>query len=145
MSYGTDDSRRLERSECLELLRSVPIGRIAYTDRALPAVEPVRFAVGDNHVIFRIEEGTAPALAIQGAIVAFQADDVDGVTGDGWTVSIIGRAHAARDAAASTRPPRPTTLPPLDGTDVVYMRIPSQQISGHWIGSTAPRANGNAA
>ena len=35
--------------ECLRLLASAPMGRIAYTRNALPAVEPVRFALDSGH------------------------------------------------------------------------------------------------
>jgi hypothetical protein len=38
--------RQLSRDECLRLMASVPVGRVIYTRRAMPAVELVNFALG---------------------------------------------------------------------------------------------------
>ncbi|MFD9669313.1 pyridoxamine 5'-phosphate oxidase family protein [Rhodococcus sp. NPDC059968] len=44
--------RAPHRRECLGLLRSVPVGRLVYTEDALPAVRPVPFAApGGQFVI----------------------------------------------------------------------------------------------
>ncbi len=39
--------------ECLRLLASAQIGRIVYSDQALPAVQPVDFVVDDEAVVVR--------------------------------------------------------------------------------------------
>ncbi|WP_026257714.1 hypothetical protein [Actinopolymorpha alba] len=39
--HGYAGFRELDRQECLRLPALVPIGRLVYTDRALPAVLPV--------------------------------------------------------------------------------------------------------
>ncbi|ANS32007.1 hypothetical protein R1CP_37005 (plasmid) [Rhodococcus opacus] len=41
----------LTTGECLALLRSVPIGRLVYTENALPAVRPVTFAAPDGDIV----------------------------------------------------------------------------------------------
>ena len=38
--------RQLSRDERLRLMASVPVGRVIYTRRAMPAVELVNFALG---------------------------------------------------------------------------------------------------
>ncbi|WP_199439237.1 pyridoxamine 5'-phosphate oxidase family protein [Umezawaea beigongshangensis] len=94
------DSAGLEvlvRTECLRLLESKRIGRLVYTDRALPAVLPVAFAVHDGAVVVRAPEGGA-AAAVRGAVVAFEVDDVDGDLREGWTVTVVGHATEAGDA-----------------------------------------------
>ena len=35
----------LDREDCLGLLASVPLGRVVFTDRALPAIQPVNFVL----------------------------------------------------------------------------------------------------
>ena len=42
--------QRLSRDECLTLMASVPVGRIVYTRRALPAVELVNFALDHGDI-----------------------------------------------------------------------------------------------
>ena len=37
--------KQLSRDECLTLMASVPVGRVIYTRRALPAVDLVNFAL----------------------------------------------------------------------------------------------------
>ena len=43
----------LSRDECMRLMASVPVGRIVYTRRALPAVELVNFALNDGDIIIK--------------------------------------------------------------------------------------------
>ncbi|WP_308211793.1 pyridoxamine 5'-phosphate oxidase family protein [Actinoallomurus soli] len=72
----------LGRQECLALLGAVPIGRIVFTDRALPAVWPVNFALSGGDVVIRTMAGSKPAAAARGAVVAFEADEFDPVRRD---------------------------------------------------------------
>lgn len=43
----------LTREECLDLLSAAPIGRIVFTDHALPAVQPVNFHLNDQAIVIR--------------------------------------------------------------------------------------------
>jgi nitroimidazol reductase NimA-like FMN-containing flavoprotein (pyridoxamine 5'-phosphate oxidase superfamily) len=86
----------LSREECLRLLISVTIGRLVFTDRALPAVQPVPFAVDRDSVVLRVPQGSA-VLAAHDAVVAFEADDVAGDLRRGWTVTVVGRAWVLSD------------------------------------------------
>lgn len=87
----------LDRVECLRLLRSVSVGRIVFTERALPAVQPVNFVVLDEAIWFRTGEGSKLAVAARGAIVAFQADEFDAELRSGWSVTALGQAEEVRD------------------------------------------------
>ena len=89
--------------ECLRLLMSVSIGRIAYTKRALPAVEPVRFAVDGNEIVIRIDTGSTLSATIPDTIVAFQAEHLDDETRTGWTVNVVGSAHEVTDPGDMAR------------------------------------------
>jgi hypothetical protein len=80
----------LSRDECLALMASVSVGRIIFTRRALPAVEVVCFALDNGEIV--IAAGALVA-ATHGAVVAFQADDLDLVTRVGWTVTAIGQSR----------------------------------------------------
>ena len=67
----------LSRDRCLELLRSVHVGRVVYTVDALPAVTPVRFAVRGPDVLVRAGGHSRLARGAPGAVIAFQADSID--------------------------------------------------------------------
>ncbi len=110
-SMDSDDSgpAMIPAHECLRLLASVSVGRIAYTKRALPAVEPVRFAVEGNEIVIRTDTGSTLSATIPDTIVAFQADHLDDETHTGWTVTVVGSAHEMTDLGdmARLRGPEP--------------------------------------
>ncbi len=89
----------MSRAECLRLLATGSIGRICYTRHALPAVEPVNFALHDRAIVIRTDAGGQLAAAAHRAVVAFQADDLDPVRGSGWSVTVVGRCDEVHDSA----------------------------------------------
>jgi nitroimidazol reductase NimA-like FMN-containing flavoprotein (pyridoxamine 5'-phosphate oxidase superfamily) len=52
----------LEEKECLRLLGAAGIGRVAYTEGALPRIRPVSYAMRDHVVVIptRAEDPLAP-------------------------------------------------------------------------------------
>ncbi|GAA2773335.1 pyridoxamine 5'-phosphate oxidase family protein [Streptomyces lavendulae] len=93
----------LDRAEALGLLATVPLGRIVFTQHALPAVRPVNHLVDGEDIIIRIHEGgalaslAAPADA-PGVVVAYEADVIDPHTHLGWSVVVTGYARPVADA-----------------------------------------------
>jgi nitroimidazol reductase NimA-like FMN-containing flavoprotein (pyridoxamine 5'-phosphate oxidase superfamily) len=90
---GTDQPPQLEilgEPECLRLLTNAPIGRLAYTEGALPAIQPVSFVVVDGQIIIPTRLGSKVAAASRGAVVAFEVDDFDADARTGWNVTVIG-------------------------------------------------------
>ncbi len=88
--YDPAGSEALSWHECLRLLASAPVGRIVYSDQALPAVQPVDFVVDDETVVVRTDDGSRLARAVERAVVAFEADEYDPVAGSGWSVTVVG-------------------------------------------------------
>lgn len=125
----------LTRARCLELLATVPIGRVVYTDRALPAIRPVNFAVVDDQVIIRSTGFGALTAATRGSVVAFEADYFDDGPAGAWSVTIIGRAREVTDPerlrGLADLDLRPWT-PVLQGK---YVTIDIEAISGRRIPS----------
>ena len=100
----------LDRVGCLALLKTVPFGRIVFTDRAMPAILPVNFSVWDGSLLIRTGAGSKLAAATRNAVVAFEVDEVDLDTGKGWSVVVVGRSgvvdHPAELAEADEVAPR---------------------------------------
>ena len=88
----------LDEETCLALAATRPIGRVAVTVAALPAVFPVNHLVVGRDVYFRTGVGTKLAAAARKAVIAFEVDDFDTMTHDGWSVLIVGRATDVTDA-----------------------------------------------
>ncbi|MEV1063593.1 pyridoxamine 5'-phosphate oxidase family protein [Streptomyces sp. NPDC050263] len=128
---ANDGFRELDRQECLRLLATVPVGRIVYTRQALPAVLPVNFRLDhDGAVLVRTSASSALVSAIDGAVVAFEADEVDAATQSGWSVVTMGTATLVTDPAEHTRllqtGPRSWAPAPQE----VFVRIDPELVTG---------------
>jgi uncharacterized protein len=103
MYSNGQDLKQLIRDECLQLMASVPVGRIIYTRQALPAVELVNFAIDDGDIIIRTDYGSKLSAATRGAVVAFEADSLDSDRHVGWSVTAIGQAQEVTEPGEISR------------------------------------------
>ena len=94
---------QLSRARCLTLMASVPVGRIIYTSRALPAVELVHFTLEHGDIVIATDRGGKLATAVRGAVVAFEADCLDPAHQAGWSVTAIGPSSEVTDPGEMTR------------------------------------------
>jgi nitroimidazol reductase NimA-like FMN-containing flavoprotein (pyridoxamine 5'-phosphate oxidase superfamily) len=89
----------LDEAECLRLISPGGIGRIAYTGRYGLTVLPVNYKLHDGAIIFRTAQDGPTGEDLQTGIahaeyqVAFEIDDFDAGTRQGWSVLIQGPAH----------------------------------------------------
>src|SRR6476646_11639130 len=70
----------LSTDECLDLLRSQTLGRVAVQIGATPAISPVNYALLDDDVVFRTDPGTKLSAALMRTMVAYEVDDTDPAT-----------------------------------------------------------------
>ena len=88
-----DQDRRLQEldeEECRQLLGTAVIGRLAFTEGSLPAVQPVHFTLLGGHVVIPTRPGSKVAAATANAVVAFEVDDFAPDERTGWSVTAIG-------------------------------------------------------
>jgi nitroimidazol reductase NimA-like FMN-containing flavoprotein (pyridoxamine 5'-phosphate oxidase superfamily) len=129
--YPNDGFRELDRQECLGLLATVPVGRIVYTRQALPAVVPVNFGLDtDGAVLLRTSASSDLARAVDGAVVAFEADAVDAVACSGWSVVVTGRAAVVTDTAELERLDRIGPDSWVPSPQEVFVRIEPELVTG---------------
>jgi nitroimidazol reductase NimA-like FMN-containing flavoprotein (pyridoxamine 5'-phosphate oxidase superfamily) len=129
--YPNDGFRELGRHECLRLLATAPIGRIVHTRRALPAVVPVNFALDDDGaVLLRTSAASELARAVDGAVVAFEADAVDVATQSGWSVVVTGRAAVLTDRPEVERLERIGPRSWAPSPEEVFVRIEPELVTG---------------
>jgi nitroimidazol reductase NimA-like FMN-containing flavoprotein (pyridoxamine 5'-phosphate oxidase superfamily) len=91
------DMEVLSREESLALLASVPVGRIVFTVRALPAVQLMNFVVDNGGIVIRTGPGTKLAATLRNGVVAFETDEIDSARSTGWSVTVIGRIQEITD------------------------------------------------
>ncbi len=107
---------RLQRPECLRLLQKGLIGRVVYTYDAMPAAQPVNYALDGDEIIFRTGGGDKMKAAVNNAVVGFEVDEFDSAARTGWSVLAVGQAYHILD---------PERLASLES------RIPPTWVSGH--------------
>lgn len=135
--FRNDGFRVLDRQECLGLLAKVPVGRVVYTRQALPAVLPVNFSLDtDSSVLLRTSAGSGLVRAIDGVVVAFEADDFDAATRSGWSVVVTGRATVVTHPAEHERLSRTGPHSWVVTHDDVFVRVESEMVSGREITGT---------
>lgn len=93
----------LTPEESYALLATVPVGRIVYTDHALPAIQPVNFVLDGPDVVFRTAEGSKLAVAASRAVVAFEVDQFDAEARSGWSVVLVGRTFEVTEPVERAR------------------------------------------
>lgn len=138
MSLNEQTGRRvleLTRPECWKLLASVPLGRVVFSQRAMPAVHVADHLVEDGVIIVRSSlgavitdntvlpghgpggratgaraaRGGATARAAHGradhggAVVCYEADELDPARKTGWSVMVTGLARRVHDPASVAR------------------------------------------
>ncbi|MDA8438356.1 MAG: pyridoxamine 5'-phosphate oxidase family protein [Propionibacterium sp.] len=91
----------LDESECLALLGSQRVGRVALTDPSIPdgqgiVVLPVAYVLTDDGVIGILTgaAGVLGSLRTPGRIIGFEIDDIDVETATGW--SVLAACHTER-------------------------------------------------
>lgn len=124
----------LSRAESIALLESQEVGRLVYTRRALPAVRPVNFVVRGGAVLIWTGSASSLGQAVRGAVVAFEADELDRVTRSGWSVVVVGTAQLVTDETELARARLDGPSPWAPGVKDYLIRIPLTMVSGRWLG-----------
>ena len=100
MNFDRNGLETIEEDECLRLLGSAAIGRLALSVRALPVVLPVNFALADDGIVIRTGAGTKLDQACDQTVVAFEVDRFDTMSPrTGWSVLVQRRASVLTAAA----------------------------------------------
>lgn len=85
MLFHVDDDGGLTREQGLARLARHRVGHLAYTERALPAIRSVPYAVVGTHVVL-CPPDRALARRLEGQVLAFSVEDGEG------SVVVIGTA-----------------------------------------------------
>jgi nitroimidazol reductase NimA-like FMN-containing flavoprotein (pyridoxamine 5'-phosphate oxidase superfamily) len=120
--------KEITREECMELLASRPVGRIAYCDESGPVVLPVNFVLEGDQVMFRTSPHSELARHLRNGPASFEVDEFDEYTQSGWSVLIRGRAEFIEYDDLPDEDHRPT--PWAEGHRTFHVRVIPSQITG---------------
>jgi nitroimidazol reductase NimA-like FMN-containing flavoprotein (pyridoxamine 5'-phosphate oxidase superfamily) len=123
----------LSPEECVRLLGTRSLGRIAISSGALPVILPVNYVVIGDQVVVRTRRGTRLAAATRHAIVAFEVDEIDDGSGGGWSVMVQGVAREIIDPPALVEARAAVLARWIDPSDGRYVGVSLDVVSGRRI------------
>jgi uncharacterized protein len=131
---ATRSDNRLEilgRDECLRLLATDEIGRLAVVVANTPLVVPVNYALDGDAVVFRTDPGTKLDQGPR-ARASFEVDCFDRVERRGWSVIATGRLEEVThfDAATFERVRGLDVDPWAAGEKAHWMRLQPDRVTG---------------
>jgi len=116
---------------CLELLATVPVGRVSFFADGEIVTLPVNYVVDGQDPVFRTAHGSKLSAAEGQDLVAFEADAYDDASQSGWSVLVSGRAQAVYEADEIRRLSRLGLRPWVSDEDrSFWVRIRPTSISG---------------
>jgi nitroimidazol reductase NimA-like FMN-containing flavoprotein (pyridoxamine 5'-phosphate oxidase superfamily) len=122
----------LTARECWALLAAHDVGRVAFTDRALPSIARAGYTVVGGHLILRCRSEETAKL-MHGQVVALEVDDIDGGNdGSRSVVVVTGRASPMFGAS----PHNGSTCPP-DCEHRCAVRLEATRVVGHRLSHVA--------
>lgn len=130
----------LNRRQCLDRLQATRVGRLIFTEGALPAVQPVNFRLWRDDVVIRVAGGAKLAAAADHQVVAFEADDLDQDLRSGWSVTVVGHAEPITGVDDLVEVAGTFVAPWVTGHRDHFIRIETEQMTGReFRGPTGPR------
>ena len=118
--------------ECLRLLATEEVGRLAVTLAGQPRIFPVNYALDGDAIVFRTASGTK-LEATSRSLAAFEVDRLSPASGMGWSVVVEGIAEEITSADAPSLRERLAALPVrpwAPGDRLHYVRIVPLAITG---------------
>lgn len=130
-------AEELDDSECWQLLRDAPFGRLAVVLNGQPDVFPINHVVDRGSLVFRTDPGSKLVGAV-GHTVAFEVDGFDQAAGEVWSVVAKGTAHEVRRLHEVVDTVALPLFPWQGGTKPHFVRIEVEQLSGRRFTRAAP-------
>jgi len=121
----------LSRREALKLLGSARLGRVAFTEQALPAIRPVSHVMDGDTIVIRTHSGSALLKrTVDSEVVAYEADLLDPAARTGWSVVVTGMATRVSDPDELARY-QALLVPWVDAGTGHVVRIRPDIVSGY--------------
>jgi nitroimidazol reductase NimA-like FMN-containing flavoprotein (pyridoxamine 5'-phosphate oxidase superfamily) len=136
---GGPAMEELSEQDCLRLAAGQEIGRIAFVGRFGLTVFPVNYRLWDDTVVFRtgqrsaLDEDLRTGIAQAEYQVAFEIDEVDRHTREGWSVLIQGHAHHVTSEAERAEAAQAGVTPWPGGAKELFIRVVPTRITGRRI------------
>ena len=121
----------LTKEDCREKLAGRTTGRVGWTSGSGQCILPVTYALHADKVVFRTSPYGVLSQLTRPTDVAFEVDEVDERSGQGWSVLIQGRTERVvlpSDLVALWADPG--LVPWAPGTRIIFVAVTPQTVSG---------------
>jgi hypothetical protein len=148
----------LDEDDCRRLLAGQGVGRLGFSDGALPAIVPVAYFLQGDDVLIPADQRSHVVAAVRRAVVVFEVGALDPVSRSGWSVSAVGPSRVITDprdvAALDAGDPAPGAIPGPPAPSRCYISVqpgllrgwrlgpPWEAHDGAWAARPAGRAAG---
>ena len=132
-------TQSLEEAECLRLIAAGGVGRIGYTGRFGPTILPVNFVLHEQTIVFRTGQDSPMGQDLRTGIadaeykVAFEVDEINPATKEGWSILIQGSAHHVDSAGELAEAQQSGVQAWPGGAKDLFIRIVPDRITGRRI------------
>ncbi|MFF6772913.1 helix-turn-helix domain-containing protein [Streptomyces sp. NPDC012637] len=135
----------LDEGECLRLLGTHGVGRIAFTTGDGPAAFPVNYQIDHGEIVFMTARDAA-VVRTAGTEIAFEADHVDEAFSQGWSVLVVGPVRHVTEPFATRRLQSAMYTGPWagEGRHVVMVLAPRRVTGRRIVVEGAPGAGGRS-
>ena len=124
----------LDRAECLRLLASASVGRVAVWRSGGPIVLPVNYVLDGEDVVVGTAVGSVLHTALGTDVAAFEVDDVDPAYEWGWSVLVRGQGRHLEDPVEVARAERLPLRSWGPGDRRRFTVLPTTEVTGRRLG-----------
>jgi nitroimidazol reductase NimA-like FMN-containing flavoprotein (pyridoxamine 5'-phosphate oxidase superfamily) len=130
---------KLDEAECVRLISPGGIGRLVFAGRYDLTVVPVNYVLHDGAILLRTVEAGSTDEDLRTGIehaeyrVAFEIDDIDSESHEGWSVLIQGPAHHLDDPGEQADAIAAGVQPWAGGEREHFIEITPARITGRRI------------
>jgi len=125
----------LDEAESRRLLATACMGRVAFTEGAMPTIQPASFAVSGNDVLIPTGLGSKMAAGRRRHVLVFEVDDYDLTERTGWNVTVVGPSRLISDPSDVTALNALGVLPWAPATTHCYIALHMAVVHGRRISS----------
>lgn len=127
----------LTAEECLDLLGTDVVGRLAFNTPRGPSIVPVNYTVRQDLVEVRTTSYSELATYAPGARVAFEVDHLDREHRRGWSVVVHGTCERVVDESGAVfEHPGGEPEPWAGGHRTMILHVPTTEVTGRRVGGS---------
>lgn len=136
---STAESTTLDEVACWRLLGTAEVGRLCYTESAMPVIRPVPFVVDGTSVVVALSRAATTLKGFtRSTIVAFEAGALVPSERRGWSVQLVGRALVMAEVDAVRWAERGLTSW-ICGGPALYVQVSGGMVTGQQTAGSATR------